>query len=218
MKVSQAWRDKGFLKTVLGITGGIATGKSTVADYLAQSHAVPILDADVLARAAVVPGSELLQRIQVHFGDGFLDEQGELRRKALAEVIFKAPQERKWLEAQIHPIVRQQLITQAQALLENYDRIVMVIPLLFEAEMTDLVDQIWVVCLEPELQLRRLMARNHLTLDQAQARIRSQMPLSEKIKRADCVLQNHGTRADLYRQIDQAWGELTHSSKTCGGS
>lgn len=207
--MSDATKGKGSTKIVLGITGGISTGKSTVANYLAQAHAVPILDADVLARAVVAPGSAILERIQVHFGDNVMDSDGRLRRGALAAIIFNKPEERRWLESEIHPVVREQLITQAQALFETHDWIVMVIPLLFEAEMTDLVDQIWVVALEPELQLKRLMARNQLTLDQAQARIDSQMPLSEKIKRADVVLDNNGTHEELIAQIDQAWRQLS---------
>ncbi|MDS3862384.1 dephospho-CoA kinase [Thermosynechococcaceae cyanobacterium BACA0444] len=206
--MSESARGKGFNKTVLGITGGIATGKSTVAHYLAQAHAVPILDADDLARKAVAPGSEILQRIQVHFGPGVLDQHGALRRETLGNLVFNNPQERQWLESQIHPFVRQQLIIQAQALLGTHDQVVMVIPLLFEAAMRDLVDLVWVVALAPELQLSRLMARNHLTLDQAIARVQSQMPLSEKIKQADWVFDNQGTLADLYQQIDQAWGHV----------
>lgn len=203
--MSESARGKGFNKTVLGITGGIATGKSTVAHYLAQAHAVPILDADELARKAVAPGSEILHRIQMHFGSRVLDQHGALRREALGNLVFNNPQERQWLESQIHPFVRQQLMIQAQALLGTHDQVVMVIPLLFEAAMGDLVDLVWVVSLAPELQLSRLRARNHLTLDQAIARVQSQMPLSEKIKRADWVLDNQGTLADLYQQVDRAW-------------
>lgn len=197
--------DKGSRKSVLGITGGIATGKSTVATYLSQAKGVPILDADVLARDVVGPGSPVLQAIQSRFGTDMIQANGELNRAALGDIIFNDLDARRWLEAQIHPLVRSQLLDQAQALPNQYRHVVMVIPLLFEAAMVDLVDQIWVVATDESRQLARLMARNALTLAQAQARIASQMPLAEKIKQADVVLDNNGTYEELVSQIDSAW-------------
>lgn len=191
---------------IIGITGGIATGKSTVADYLQTTQSVPILDADQLARDAVVPGSPILASLFAHFGSQICQADGSLNRAALAELIFSNPQERAWLEAQIHPYVRQCLIEQAEKLAQE-PIIVMVIPLLFEAQMTDLVDQIWVVTCSPDQQLQRLQQRNHLSLAQAQARIASQMSLTEKVALADVVLSNAGSLENLQDQIEQAWGQ-----------
>ncbi len=211
MRVLEPLVDKDFSKTIVGITGGIASGKSTVANYLSQTKGVSILDADLLARVAVDPGTPGLAAIQARFGPDVLLESGELNRGSLAEIIFNNPEARHWLENLIHPVVRKQLIVQADQFLKQESRIVMVIPLLFEAQMTDLVDQVWVVTVSEAVQCQRLMGRNHLTVAQAQARIRSQMPLAEKVQLADVVLDNNGPLAELVPQIDQAWENLITS-------
>jgi dephospho-CoA kinase len=190
---------------IIGLTGGIATGKSTVAEILANTHGLPILDADLLARAAVAPGSAILAAIFAHFGQSVQQVDGSLNRAALGQIIFANPQERQWLEAQIHPYVRQQLRDQA-ANLADQPVLVMVIPLLFEAKMTDLVTEIWVVTCPPELEIQRLISRDHLSPADAAARIASQMPLVEKAKRADVVIDNQGSRATLAQQVAHALG------------
>jgi dephospho-CoA kinase len=194
---------------VVGLTGGIATGKSTVSDYLSHTYDIPILDADLLARDAVAPGSKILTAVFDHFGNQIRHHDGSLNRAALGNIIFANPAERAWLEAQIHPYVRQQLVKQSAVFPEKLP-IVMVIPLLFEAKMTDLVNEIWVVTCEPEQQLLRLQKRNQLSLAQAQARIASQMPLTEKIALADVVLVNTGDLENLYQQIQAAWQKLSN--------
>ncbi|RFP56499.1 MAG: dephospho-CoA kinase [Limnothrix sp. CACIAM 69d] len=190
---------------IIGLTGGIATGKTTVSDYLAASYGLPVLDADQLARSAVEPGSPLLPAIAQRFGAEVIGADGLLDRPRLGEIVFQKPAERQWLEAQIHPIVRAQLLAGIAAHQGRSNSIVLAIPLLFEAQMTDLVTEIWVVSCEPTQQLHRLMARNHLTVDQAQARINSQWPLAQKMARADVVLHNQGTLLELFQQVDHAW-------------
>jgi dephospho-CoA kinase len=191
------------LRRIVGLTGGIATGKSTVASYLADLGA-PILDADVYARQSVQPGSQVLNLIIQRYGVPVVSSDGQLNRKALADIIFSNQSERLWLEAQTHPYVRDRLQTELQSLLHT-PAVVMVVPLLFEAQMTDLVTEIWVIACPQSVQLQRLVTRDSLTLDQAKSRIASQLPLSEKIAQADVVLDNSSSRAALLQQVDRAW-------------
>jgi dephospho-CoA kinase len=190
------------MKRLIGLTGGIATGKTTVAKYLAETYKLPILDADIYARDAVAVGSPILNAIAQRYGDDILLSNGELNRQKLGEIVFKNQTERLWIESLIHPYVRgkfNQEIANTPA-----ETLVLVIPLLFEAGITDVVTEIWVVSCSESQQLERLMQRNNLTLEQAQARINSQMPLAEKVTRADVVLDNSQTLEKLLSQIDIA--------------
>ncbi len=187
---------------VIGLTGGIATGKSTVAEHLASLD-VPILDADIYARQAVQPGALAFKKIAQRYGSSVVSVTGQLNRQALAEIIFSDRDERLWLEAQIHPYVRDRLQAEQRALADA-PVIVMVVPLLFEAQMTDLVTEIWVVACPTDLQLQRLVRRDALTLEQAKARIESQFPLAVKTAQANLVLNNSSTPAALCQQIEQA--------------
>ncbi|WP_017305826.1 dephospho-CoA kinase [Spirulina subsalsa] len=189
------------LPYALGLTGGIATGKSTVADYLAEVYGWPILDADLYAREAVQPGSVILEAIAQRYGPSFLNPDGTLNRPQLGDIIFNTPQERKWLEDQIHPFVRGRFEQEMRT--GESPVVVLVIPLLFEAQMTDLVQEIWVVSCSLEQQLARLQARNQLSLEAAQARIASQMPLESKTALADVVLENNGPREHLQQEVDR---------------
>ncbi|QHV01312.1 dephospho-CoA kinase [Synechocystis sp. CACIAM 05] len=189
---------------LIGLTGGIATGKSTVTDYLQQKYSIPILDADLYARQAVEPGSEILVAIAERYGPEILDQQGQLKRQALGEIVFNNAEEKQWLESQIHPFVGQ-CFRSALAQLKQEQTVLLSIPLLFEAQLTDWVTEIWVVTCGPQQQVERLIKRNGLTEAEALARITSQMPLAEKVALADVVLDNSGQIADLEPQIDQAW-------------
>lgn len=187
----------------IGLTGGIATGKSTVATYLAERYHLPILDADVYAREAVAPGSPILSQIVDRYGPNIRQPDGALDRQKLGNRIFQDPEERRWLEAQIHPYVGDRF-KETVAALQSAPTIVLVIPLLFEAGLTDRVSEIWVVRCSTEQQIERLIQRNHLTREQAIARIAAQWPLAEKCQRADVVLQNEGSLQTLYPQIETA--------------
>lgn len=193
-------------KRLIGLTGGIATGKSTVAEYLANNHNLPILDADIYARDAVAVGSPILEAIAQRYGIKILLADGNLHRGKLGEIIFNQPEEKNWLESLIHPYVGDrfhQVITQSSAPV-----LVLVIPLLFEAKMDHLASEIWVVSCTLQQQITRLIQRNNLSYDQAQARINSQIPLAEKINRADVVLDNSLTLDFLYQQIDVALNQI----------
>ncbi len=190
------------MKRVIGLTGGIATGKTTVADYLADAYNLPILDADIYAREAVAVNSPLLEQIVKRHGEQILLEDGSLNREKLGEIIFNQQQERLWIDDLIHPYVGDRL---SLAIKEtSAETLVAVVPLLFEAGMTDLVTEIWVVTCSKKHQLERLIQRNQLTLEQAQARINSQIPLTEKTKKADVVLDNNSNVEKLLQQVDIA--------------
>lgn len=195
---------------IIGLTGGIATGKSSVATYLEHKYQLPILDADLYAREAVEWGSVALANIAQRYGPEILLEDGNLDRKQLGNIIFNRDTERVWLELQIHPFVRDRI--QETQRLTPAPIVVTVIPLLFEANMTDLVTEIWVVVCSPEQQCQRLMKRDRIARPQAEARIASQMPLSQKISQATIVIHNNADLAHLNAQVDQAMGsKLEHS-------
>ncbi|MBK1986379.1 dephospho-CoA kinase [Sphaerospermopsis aphanizomenoides BCCUSP55] len=189
-------------KRLIGLTGGIATGKSTVADYLATAYNLPILDADIYARDAVSVGSSILAQIAQRYGQEILLADANLNRAKLGEIIFNQPEERHWIENVIHPYVRNcfsQAINTSSA-----NTLVLVIPLLFEVGLENLVSEIWVVSCAAEQQQQRLIQRNNLTHEQAAARIKSQLPISEKIARADVVLDNSSSLESLLQQVDMA--------------
>ncbi len=191
-------------QVIIGLTGGIATGKTTVSNCLAQVYNLPIFDADIYARKAVEKGSPILAKIAQRYSNSILLPNSSLNRQQLGEIIFQDNSERQWLESQIHPFVRQ--CFQSQQLTAPIN--VFVIPLLFEASLENLVTQTWVVACSPRQQLKRLRERNNLSTEQAQNRISSQMPLSEKAKLADIVLDNSTTTLNLFKQIDDYLAKL----------
>ena len=189
-------------RRLIGLTGGIATGKTTVSNYLANKYHLPVLDADTYAREAVVEKSPILQTIFARYGKRVTAANNGLDRSALGNIIFNSPQEKQWLEQQIHPFVRDRFTIELQK--ATSDTIVLAIPLLFEANLTDLVTEIWVVICDRSLQAARLQQRNNLSFQEADARIDSQFPLSEKIALADVVLTNNANLSHLYAQVDRA--------------
>ena len=189
-------------KRLIGLTGGIATGKTTVSNYLAEKYHLPVLDADLYAREAVAVGSPILQTIFARYGERVKAADNSLDRSALGNIVFNHPDEKQWLESQIHPFVRDRFTQELENI--SSDTVVMAIPLLFEAKLTDTVTEIWVVSCDRSLQISRLQQRNNLTRAQAEARINSQLPLAEKIALADTVLQNNNNLQDLYVQVNRA--------------
>ncbi len=190
------------MKRIIGLTGGIGCGKTTVSDYLASAYQLRVLDADIYAREAVQLGSPVLSKITERYGSGIQSPDGTLNRKHLGEIVFSNPTERQWLEQQIHPYVRSRFHSELARLVAP--TVVLVIPLLIEAGMTDLVTEVWVVSCSPEQQLQRIRERDHLSLEHAQARLNSQLPIKEKVARADVVLDNSSTREALLKQVDLA--------------
>ncbi len=192
----------------IGITGGIATGKSSVAHYLQNVQALPVLDADVLARNLLTKGSKTTLAVIHRYGktvvvDG-CENNDVLDRSALSHIIFSDPQERRWLEELIHPQVFQ-LIVQELTNLRKEPIVVLLIPLLFEAKYTEMCSEIWVVSCNPDQQIRRLIDREGFTVADANARISAQLPLDVKISFADVVIDNSG---DHFSWISQVKGLL----------
>jgi dephospho-CoA kinase len=188
---------------IIGLTGGIATGKTTVSRYLATHHGLTILDADLYAREAVALGSPILAAIAQRYGPDLLHPDGRLNRPALGHIIFHDDAEKAWIEGQIHPFVRQCFAT-AMAAQPPEATVVQAIPLLFEAGLTGQVSEVWVVTCPEAVQRQRLQSRDGLDDAAAIARIRSQWPLGQKVAQADVVLTNDARLEDLYRQVDQA--------------
>lgn len=198
---------------LIGLTGGIATGKTTVSNYLANAYQLPILDADIYAREAVLPETPILARIVERFGSEVLLADGSLNRRSLGNIVFNNSEELRWLEKQIHPYVRDRLLQEIKIGISGQNRqsirplrIVLAVPLLFEAKMTDLVTEIWVVYCPRSQQLERLVERDRINLDRAQTLINSQMLLVEKCQQADVILDNSTTLESLFRQVDLVIG------------
>lgn len=193
----------------IGLTGGIATGKSSVARYLAESQGWPILDADHFAREALAPETAATREVVARFGDAVRADDPprapcRINRAALARIVFADDAERKWLEALVHPFVRERF-SAALAKLASAPVVVLVIPLLFEAGLESLCSEVWVVdCGGEEEQLRRLVARDHLSVEEARARLRAQWPMERKRNLADMVIDNSGSADALARQVANA--------------
>lgn len=187
---------------IIGLTGSIATGKSTVSAML-KAKGYPIVDADEIARLVVEPGNPVLEKIATAFGADILREDGTLDRGKLGARIFNNEADRLALNGIIHPAVRSEMIRQKEQWLENgANTVIMDIPLLFESKLQSYVDRIIVVSAKPEIQLERLIARNNLSEEEANARIASQLPVIEKEKDADAVIHNNGTLRDAENQLE----------------
>jgi len=190
---------------VIGLTGGIATGKSTVSKWL-QKRGFQVIDADQIVHELQSIGSPMLASIAAEFGKSVICADGSLDRKTLGQIIFNDPNARHKLEAIMHPAVRAECneqIAQSQANVLFLD-----VPLLFEAGFDDLADVTVVVSATEQTQLQRLMKRDELSFDQAQERIHSQMPIAEKSRRANFVIDNNGNLCELEENIERFLGEI----------
>ncbi len=187
----------------VGLTGGIASGKTTVANEFAQRGAF-LIDADLLAREVVAPGTAGLATVVARFGSAILDVDGSLNRHALGAVVFNDDVARVDLNAIIHPLV---LARAAEIEAQNQDRavIVHVIPLLVETHQEHDFDEVIVVDIDPELQCARLMERNQLTREQALARISAQVSRQQRLAAATIVISNNADRDQLSTEIERAW-------------
>lgn len=188
---------------IIGLTGSIASGKSTVSKML-QNSGYPIIDADLVARLVVEPGSETLPQIEQAFGPDVIQADGTMDRAKVGEIIFNDPASRKILNDIIHPAIRQEMLRQRHEFLEQgFKTIIMDIPLLFESRLQHLVDKILVVSVTEENQFNRLMERNGLTKKEARARISSQLPMSLKEDGADAVIYNNGSLDETKWQLNR---------------
>ncbi|MFJ7950276.1 dephospho-CoA kinase [Lysinibacillus sp. NPDC096418] len=186
---------------IIGLTGSIASGKSTVAKMMTDLG-LPIVDADVVARDVVEPGTETLKIIAQNFGDDILLEDGHLNRPKLGDIIFHEPAKRKILNDIMHPAIRAEMLRQRDVLIAAGEKhVVMDIPLLFESKLQHFVERILVVSVKEEVQLRRLMERNALSKEDAIARIHSQLPLSVKEKGAHAVIYNNEKLENTEEQL-----------------
>jgi dephospho-CoA kinase len=186
----------------IGLTGGIASGKSSVGRLLA-ARGLPLLDADVYAREALAPGSAGAGAVLERYGAGVRAPGGEIDRAALGRIVFGDGAERRWLEQLVHPLVRARFAAELEELGAE-PLVVLVVPLLFEAGLETLCSEVWLVDCDETQQLQRLMARDGLGEADARARIAAQWPLARKPQLADVVLNNRGGPEQLAARVEQA--------------
>ena len=173
---------------IIGVSGGIGSGKSTVSAFMAKREDACLIDADLLSREAVAD-KNILSAIKKHFGIGVFDENGDLRRRELGRIIFSSPEEREFLNSLTHPYIRNRFF---ELVKENCDKkfIIYDCPLLFEASLCEDVDVSVLVFVSKEAQTERIMARDGFDREEALMRIEAQMDTEEKLKLADCVIYN----------------------------
>lgn len=187
---------------IIGLTGSIASGKSTVSKML-KAKGFSIVDADEIARLVVKPGSPVLLEISRVFGEDILRTDGSLHREKLGERIFGNVEERQKLNGIIHPAIRREMLSQKEQFISTgSNTVIMDIPLLFESKLQSFVDKIIVVSVTPEIQKERLIARNVLSEEEADARIKSQLSMKEKELGADAVIDNNKTIEHTEKQLN----------------
>ena len=188
--------------TVIGLTGGIACGKSMISAYLAQKE-IPVIDGDLVARQIVEPGTKGLAQIVDTFGAEYLHADGTLNRAMLGSRVFADKEALQQLNAITKPLLLEAFKTQINAL-QAHPMIVLDVALLLEDhDYKELADQVWVVTVSPVQQLARLMKRNSYTVEEAQNRINAQMSNEERIQYADVVIDNNGTMSETIAQVDR---------------
>ena len=185
---------------IIGITGGIASGKSTVTNFLRQKG-FEVVDADALVHQLQKPGGRLYQILVEHFGEKVLLEDGELNRPLLASLIFSNSDEREWSKETQGQIIREELGSLRDKLAQTENVFFMDIPLLFEQDYAPWFDETWLVYVSRDTQLDRLMNRDQLSKESAETRLASQWPLEEKKKFATYILDNNGSREQLLSQV-----------------
>lgn len=192
---------------IIGITGGIASGKSTVTEFLRQ-QGYQVIDADQVVHELQEPGSRLYQALLSTFGSVILQEDGHLDRPKLGAMIFGNPELLAQSSQIQNQIIREELARRQELLAETEDIFFMDIPLLFELSYENWFDQIWLVDVMEETQLNRLMSRNVLSQEEAEKRIAAQLSLKEKRKRADVLIDNNGSLEETRQQIRDALQKL----------
>ncbi|MEI5760825.1 dephospho-CoA kinase [Staphylococcus aureus] len=197
---------------VIGLTGGIASGKSTVSELLSV-FGFKVVDADKAAREAVKKGSKGLAQVREVFGDEAIDENGEMNRRYMGDLVFNHPEKRLELNAIIHPIVRDIMEEEKQEYLKQGYNVIMDIPLLFENELENTVDEVWVVYTSESIQRDRLMQRNNLSLEDAKARVYSQISIDKKSRMADHVIDNLGDKLELKQNLERLLKEEGYIEK-----
>ncbi|MFH0270131.1 dephospho-CoA kinase [Vibrio jasicida] len=184
---------------VIGLTGGIASGKTTVANLFKQQFKIDVVDADIVAREVVEPGSTGLNAIIEHFGIDIVREDQSLDRAKLREQIFSNPEEKAWLNALLHPMIREKMIEDLEQVESEYA--LLVVPLLIENKLDSLCDRVLVVDIEPETQIARTVKRDNVSEDQARAILASQATQAQRLAIANDVVRNNPNDPDLLLQI-----------------
>ena len=179
----------------IGITGGVATGKTTIGNFLKEEKKLPILDLDVYSRELLSPKTSLTEIIINRYGKLIINSNERhlkiINREALGDIIFSDKKEKVWIENLLHPIIKEKLLKDLESM-NSLSTIIIIIPLLFEAKLTSICSEIWVVSCDQNQQIERLKNRDKLTNYQAEIRINSQLKLDEKIKLADVIIDNSG--------------------------
>jgi dephospho-coA kinase len=192
---------------IIGITGSIASGKSTVTNFL-RHKGFEVVDADALVHQLQKPGGRLYQILVEHFGEKILLENGELNRPILASLIFSNPEEQEWSKRTQGEIIREELAALRNQLTRTEALFFMDIPLLFEQEYASWFDEIWLVYVNRDVQLDRLMKRDQISKEAAESRLNSQWPLERKISLASHSLDNNGNQEQLIAQVVQLLDEM----------
>ena len=186
---------------VVGLTGGIASGKSTVSNMF-RDAGIAVICSDDLAHEVVKPGSPALEDIRETFGEDFIDDNGNLDRAAMAELVFRDEHRRRVLESIIHPRIEEERARIIEELArQGRDIVVVDVPLLYESGLERLFNKIIVVYVPPRIQMERLTARDRMSLEEARSRLDSQMPIEDKKGRADWVIDNTGSQEQTREQV-----------------
>lgn len=185
---------------IIGITGGIASGKSTVTNFL-REKGFQVVDADAVVHQLQKPGGRLYQLLVQHFGQEIILENGELNRPLLASLIFSNPEEREWSKQTQGEIIRDELAALRDQLVQTETIFFMDIPLLFEQDYSAWFDETWLVYVDRDVQVERFMKRDYLSMEVAESRLAAQWPLEEKKKLASHILDNNGSRNQLVSQV-----------------
>lgn len=186
---------------IIGLTGGIASGKTTVANLFKEHFNIDIIDADIIAREVVEPGSEGLDAIIQRYTNAILTSDGTLDRAALRHIVFSDPKEKSWLNALLHPMIRQKMRHDIQQVQSDYA--LLVIPLMAENNLQSMADRVIVVDVNEETQISRTIARDNVSKQQAQAILASQASRSQRLAIADDIINNDDQNQDLLLQITQ---------------
>lgn len=192
---------------IIGITGGIASGKSTVTEFLRQKG-FQVVDADAVVHQLQKPGGRLYQVLVEHFGEKILLENGELNRPLLGSLIFSNPEEQEWSKITQGEIIREELAALRNHLAQTEALFFMDIPLLFEQNYASWFDETWLVYVNRDVQLERLMKRDQISKEAAESRLNSQWPLERKISLASHSLDNNGNQEQLIAQVVQLFEEM----------
>ncbi|HLR74527.1 MAG TPA: dephospho-CoA kinase [Virgibacillus sp.] len=188
---------------IIGLTGGIASGKSTVSSMFNDFN-IPVIDADQIARDVVRPGEEAYEKIIAQFGSNIVRPDRTLDRKKLGSIVFADNKRRQQLNNIVHPAIRQKMLQQRDEYVrDGKSSVVLDIPLLFESKLMHYVDKIIVVYVDENIQLKRLIDRDKLTDQEAKQRINSQLPLKEKVEQADATIDNNGTIKQTAAQLKE---------------